>query len=83
MIGSKRVWREIAFDIVFEPASVRLAALFLAMIQGKNIPIHIYARFTFGDLPDPAVRSLLSELREQTHRWETFSYWGRLGPLSS
>ena len=83
MIGLKRVWREIAFDIEMEPASIHLAALFLNMVEGDDVPIQIYARFTFGDLPDPTVGSLLSKLREQTHRWETFSYWGRLGPYRS
>lgn len=80
MMGLKRLWREIAFDVETQPASANLAAFFLTVIKDDNIPIRIYTRFPFGDLPDPTVISLLSELRGQTHRWETFLYWGRLGP---
>lgn len=83
MIGLKRIWREIAFDIETEPASVHLATFFLAMIENDNIPIQIYARFASGGYPIPILESLLSKLREQTHRWETFLYWGRLGPCYS
>ena len=83
MIGLKRIWREIAFDAETEPASIHLAAFFLTMVEGDDIPIQIYARFTFGDSPDPALRPLLSKLREQIHRWEAFLCWGRLGPYRS
>ena len=83
MVGLKRIWREIAFDIEFRPTSVHLAAFFLTLIKDHDIPIQIYARFTYGDLSDPTLRCLLSNLREQTHRWETFLYWGRLGPYRS
>lgn len=83
MMGLKRLWREIAFDAEIEPASTHLAALFLTMIEDDDIPIQIYARFPFGNLFNPTIGLLLSKLREQTHRWETFLCWGRLGPYRS
>ena len=83
MVGLKRIWREIAFDAEFEPTSVHLAALFLTMIKDGDIPIRVYARFPSGNLLDDTLGSLLSSLREQTHRWEAFLSWGRLEPYRS
>jgi len=77
--GLKRIWRDISFDVEFEPASVRLATLFLAVVEDSEVPLHIYAGFSSNNLPNPTLEFLLSELREHTHRWERFLYWGRLG----
>jgi len=78
LICSKRLWRVIAFDVGSEPASVRLATLFLTS-KCDNTLIHVYAGFPLNNLVDPAVASLLSSLRDRTDRWERFIYWGRLG----
>ena len=78
-MGSKRIWREIVFDVELEPASVRLATLFLTVVEDSEVPLHIYARFSSGNLPNPTLDFLLAKLRQHTHRWERFLYWGRLG----
>ena len=83
LIGLKRIWREISFDIETQPASARLATLFLTMVEDDDTSLNIYAGFTFGNRPHPALKFLLPKLREQTHRWENFLYWGRLEPYRS
>ena len=83
LIGLRRLWREIAFSADTTQIGIRLATLFLAKVADDDIPLHIYAGLPFGDLLDPTIGVLLSKLRDQTHRWEIFLYWGRLGPYRS
>lgn len=83
LVGSKRPWREIAFSAEITPAGVRLATHFLARLKDNDTNLHIYAGLPFCDIVVPSVANLLSELRDQTHRWEKFHYWGRLGPYCS
>lgn len=83
LIGSKRLWRDIAFTADTRPTGVRLAMLFLTKVEDDDIPLHIYAGLPFGDLPDPTISTLLSKLRQHTHRWERFVYCGRLNPYRS
>ena len=80
LIGSKRLWRDIAFTADASSTGVQLATLFLARVENDDIPLHIYAGLPFEDHPDPTVVALLSKLRQQTHRWEIFVHSGRLNP---
>ena len=80
LIGLKRLWRDIAFTATTTPSGVHLATLFLTRVQDSAIPLCIYAGFPFGNLPDPTIVTLLTRLRQHTHRWETFVYCGRLNP---
>lgn len=83
LTGSKRLWRNIAFSANKEPIGIGLATFFLSRISDDDIPLHIYAGLPFVDVPNPTIGALLSRLREKTHRWERFLYWGRLGPYRS
>lgn len=83
LIGLKRLWREIAFSAEMNQIGIRLATHFLARLKDDDTNLHIYAGLPFGDIVDPSVEALLSKLRDQTHRWEKFFYWGRLGPYRS
>lgn len=78
LISMKCLWRVIAFDVSSEPASIRLATLFLTS-KCDNVLIHVYAGFPLNNLVDPAAVSLLLSLRDRMGRWERFIYWGRLG----
>lgn len=80
LIGLKRPWREIAFSAEIIPRGIRMATHFLARLKDDDTNLHIYAGLPFCDIIDPSVEALLSKLRDQTHRWEKFFYWGRLGP---
>lgn len=80
LVGLKRLWHEIAFSADLIPVGIPLAMFFLTRVADDDVPLHIYAGLPFGDVFNPAIGLLLSKLRENTHRWERFSYWGRLGP---
>ena len=89
LIGLKRLWREIVFSADPKPTGIQLASFFLTRVadnddnNNDDISLHIYAGLPFSDVLDPATGALLSKLREKTHRWERFFYWGRLGPYRS
>lgn len=76
------LWRNIAFDVA-EPKSIRLAASFLSLVEGEDVPLRIYAGFGHSNLPDPELVKLLSDLRRNTGRWSVFEYQGSLGEYSS
>ena len=80
LISSKRLWRDIAFSADVTVTGVSLATLFLAKVEGDDIPLRIYAGLPLGNLPDPTIVALLSKLCQQTHRWEVFACSGRLNP---
>lgn len=80
LVEVKRLWREIAFSADPKVIGIRLATHFLTKVADDDTPLHIYVGLPFGDAPNPAVMELLSKLFKQTHRWEIFVYWGRLGP---
>jgi hypothetical protein len=80
LIGVKRLWREIAFTAEINPVGIRMATHFLTRLEDDDTTLHIYAGLPFGDIVDPKIGALLSRLRDQTHRWEKFFYWGRLAP---
>ena len=79
LLSVGRFWRVIAFDTSREPASIRLATLFLNKIKHNDVLIHVYAGLPLNNVVDPAIASLLSSLRERTSRWDRFLYWGSLG----
>lgn len=84
LIGLKRLWCEIAFSTeTMQTYGIRLATHFLARVRDHNTPLHIYAGLPFSFEENPSVRALLLKLRDQTHRWERFYYWGRVQPYRS
>jgi hypothetical protein len=80
LIGVKRLWREIAFTAEINPVGIRMATHFLTRLEDDDTTLHIYAGLPFSDIIDPTIGALLTRLRDQTHRWEKFFYWGRLAP---